>query len=188
MIQKIRSRSEYMEEWRDIPGYPGYQASSLGRIRTHNKVTSSTRFAKREWKTRIMSAKICKKDKTLRVDLWKGKEHKTFLVHRLVAICFLGDPPEENMTVNHKDGNRLNNRLENLEWMTLADNIRYGFENGQYRNVMRPCSILVGGVRHDFESMSEASRFLGRVNNYISNASRKGLSMHDSNGKEVVLL
>ena len=67
-----------------------------------------------------------------RVDLWKDGKPKTFLVARLVATTFLEDLIDTDMTVNHKDGNRLNNNIENLEWLSRADNIRYGFQNGQY--------------------------------------------------------
>ena len=72
-----------------------------------------------------------------RVDLWKNGKPKCFLVARLVATTFLEDLIDTDMTVNHKNGNRLDNRVENLEWLSRADNIRYGFENGQYPQAKR---------------------------------------------------
>ena len=67
-----------------------------------------------------------------RVDLWKNGKPKSLLVARLVATTFLEDLIDTNLTVNHKNGNRLDNRVENLEWLSRGDNIRYGYQNGQY--------------------------------------------------------
>lgn len=64
--------------------------------------------------------------------MWKDGKPKDFLVARLIATTFLEDLLETKMTVNHKDGNRLNNNVENLEWLSLADNIKYGFQYNQY--------------------------------------------------------
>ena len=81
---------------------------------------------------------------------------------RLVAITFLG---KSNLTVNHKDGNRLNNNIENLEWLSLGDNIRHGFNNGLY-----PSSVKLKHNNKVFEfySLAAASRFLNRNNGYVS--------------------
>jgi hypothetical protein len=51
-----------------------------------------------------------------------GKKRKV-QAHRIVAICFLGDMTDDNMDVNHKNGNRFDNSLDNLEWMTRSDNL-----------------------------------------------------------------
>ena len=72
---------------------------------------------------------------------------------------------DTNMTVNHKDGNRLNNCVNNLEWMTLADNIRYGFENNQYPQ--KSLVLYNSKERIDFNSQTKASLFLGRNKGYI---------------------
>lgn len=129
-----------MEEiWKDIPNYKGYQASNLGRIRTHNKITYTKKHGYRHWKDRILCFKPSttwnqksKQGMGYRVDLWKNGKPKTLLVARLIATTFIEDLIDTKMTVNHKNGNRLDNRVENLEWLSRADNIRYGFQNGQY--------------------------------------------------------
>ena len=125
-----------MEEWKDIPGYEGlYQASTLGRIRTcEGKVTRSARCSRRVWKQRIMKLKCCRNRKgrqDYRVELWKDGEHHTFLVSRLVALTWC-DGYRDGFTVNHKNGDHLDNRAENLEWLSRGDNIRHGFANGFY--------------------------------------------------------
>ena len=119
------------EIWKDIPNYEGiYQASSFGRIRTvEGKTTYTKRHGARHWKSRIMKGRgnfpIGK-----RVGLWKNGIVKDWLVARLVAITFLGYPTNNANTVNHKNGNRFDNRLENLEWLSLEDNIRHAFDTG----------------------------------------------------------
>lgn len=163
-----------MEEeiWKDIKGYEGYQVSNLGRVRTHNKTTYTKIHGTRHWQDRILhfkpstnSKQKSKQGMGYRVDLWKNGFPKTFLVARLVATTFLEDLIDTDMTVNHKDGNRLNNNVKNLEWTSRADNIRYGFENGQYK---QDKTILYNDKEyHEFRSKSLAAKFLKRNHGYI---------------------
>ena len=156
------------EIWKDIPDYEGiYEASTLGRIRTKDgKTTNSTRHGVRIWQSRILKYRGSNPKTGNRVSLWKDKKTKDMLVARLIAMTFLGKP-EPNMTVNHIDNNRLNNRIENLEWLTLADNIRAGFETGAYPQDQ---VILIDedGNKYEFRSKSKANEFLGRKNSYMS--------------------
>ena len=62
------------------------------------------------------------------MDLRKNGEHHNFQVHRLVAEAFIPNP-EGKETVNHKDENKLNNCVDNLEWMTVKENSNYGTRN-----------------------------------------------------------
>jgi hypothetical protein len=95
-----------MEEWRDIPGYAPYQASSLGRIKGKmNTVMFPT-----------ISGKSLYQRLVLRID---GKS-KDMLVHRLVALAFLPNP-EKKPTVNHINEIKTDNRVENLEWATYSE-------------------------------------------------------------------
>ena len=107
---------EGKEIWLDIPNYAGYQVSNLGRVRTHNKISSNKLYSVRRWKDRILKFKSESYKTGYRVDLWKDGKNKTFLVARLVAYTFYGkDIDDHTKTVNHIDGNRFNNHLENLE-------------------------------------------------------------------------
>lgn len=158
-----------MEEiWKDIPDYEGiYQASTFGNIRTvEGKTTHSVRHGERHWKSRILKGRGDNYKTGRRVSLWKDKKRKEWLVARLVAITFLGKP-ESNLTVNHKDGNRFNNNIENLEWLTIGDNVRHAVENGlspQNEVLLYKNSQLI----RTFRSMKECSVFLGRSKNYAS--------------------
>ena len=174
-----------MEIWKDIPEYEGiYQASSLGRIRTvEGKTTFSKRHGVRHWKSRIMSGRGDNKKTGKRVCLWKDGKAKDFLVARLVALAFLGEPPE-GFTVNHIDGNRMNNDISNLEWLSLGDNIRHAFENeltsGQ---ITVKISKLNGGETIRFRSMAELDRYLKRGRGYTSAKAKRGCkSITDVNG------
>lgn len=181
-----------MEEeiWKDIPKYEGYQASNLGRIRTHNKKTYTKKHGQRNWNDRILhfkpstnSRQKTKQGMGYRVDLWKNGKPKTLLVARLVATTFLEDLIDTKMTVNHKDGNRLNNRVENLEWLSLSDNIKYGFENGQYKQHK---TILYNDEQTlEFRSKSLACVFLKRSNSYIIECIKKNKNaISKEDGKE----
>ena len=139
-----------MEEWKDIPGYEGlYQASTQGQIRTcEGKVTSNARYGKRVWKQRILKQKCCQNAKgrsDLRVELWKGNSHKTWLVSRLIAMTWC-DGYRDGWTVNHINGNPMDNRAENLEWLSLGDNIRHGFAIGLYPQAKLSSNYSYRGV------------------------------------------
>lgn len=179
-----QKRHEQMEIWKDIVGFEGYQVSNMGRVRTYGKTTHTDYHGTRYWKDRILKPKVSKRDKRVRVCLWKDGKEYTLTVHRLEAIAFLGEPADKSMTVNHKDGNPTNNNLENLEWLTLGDNIRYGFENGQFSSQI-PISINNGEESLCFRSFAECDRYLGRREGYTSGTKNKGRKVVRSKGGEV---
>lgn len=156
------------EVWKDIPNYEGlYEASSLGRIRTHkNKITYTKHHGARHWKERVLKGRGNNKITGARVSLWKNGIVKDWLVARLVAITFLGYPVGDNNTVNHINGNRLDNRLDNIEWLSIGDNVRHAFETGlmPYKKV----KLFNESEEHIFTSCVKASLFLGRNHNYVS--------------------
>jgi hypothetical protein len=179
-----------MEIWKDIPNYEGlYQASSEGRIRSSKGKTTSNAHAKeRHWKSRIMKGRGDRYATGKRVSLWKDGKCKDFLVARLVAFTFLGTP-QKGYTVNHKDGNRLNNAVSNLEWLSLADNIRHGFDTGLYAASQRSVRLKNRhGTIIEFPSMSSASRFLGKSHGYVSGCVKKGKIAVSADGTNYTIL
>lgn len=175
----IKSHSEI---WKPIPEYEGlYDASSWGRIRSSpGKATSSARFEKRVWQSRIMKTKrpYTNKRPNRRVTLWKDGVARDYLVSRLVCMAFHGLPSSPDMTVNHIDGNWENDNPDNLEWVTRSENIKLGFKNHLYEANKKPIALVSEkGNALKFESMSDASRFLGRRNGYVSDAIKRKLSI-----------
>lgn len=182
-----------MELWKDIPGYENlYQASTYGRIRTcEGKITQSARFPRRVWKQRIMKQKMCANSKgrtDARVSLWKDGNEKTLLVSRLVAMTWC-DGYSNGMTVNHINGNPLDNTSTNLEWVSVAENIKKGFSSGLFDAVQNPVTLIACNEAKSFASMSAASRFLGRSNGYIHLCVKHNRKATDCTGKkyEIVL-
>jgi hypothetical protein len=118
-----------MEIWKDIIDYEGlYQVSNLGRIKR-------VRTEKRDKKNRVrikgevvLVATPNNKGRHI-VTLSKNGKIKKYLVYRLVAIAFIPNPLNK-LTVNHLNGNHQDNRLENLEWATYAENIQHAWDNG----------------------------------------------------------
>ena len=155
------------EIWKDIPDYEGiYQASNKGRIRTCVGKTTYTNYHKaRHWKQRIIKPKGQTYKTGYRVSLWKNGKQKDWLVARLVAMTFLG---ESDLTVNHIDGNRFNNNIENLEWCSLADNIRHAFNTGLIKTTKKV--KLINKKTNEitfYRSMQLASLSIGRNHGYI---------------------
>lgn len=182
------------EIWKDIPRYSGYQASNLGRIRTHNKKTFTKKHGERKWKDRILKFKksiptpTSKQGIGFRVTLWKDGKPKDFLVARLIATTFLEDLIETKMTINHKNGDRTDNRIENLEWCSQADNVRKGFENNFFPQMNVILKNVISGETYSFNSLTKASTFLERNKFYIRDCLNKGKKIINKDKKEYEVL
>lgn len=106
------------EIWRDVIGYEGfYQVSNYGRIKSF------------KGKTERLLTVDTKNHAYAKVLLSKNGCGKTLLVHRIVAKTFIPNP-ENKPEVNHKNGNKYDNRVENLEWMTCSENTKHAFDTG----------------------------------------------------------
>ena len=133
------------EIWRDIAGYEGiYQVSNMGRVKSfygigENLLTPSSN-----------------KSGYMYVVLTKDGVRKSCKVHTLVARAFISNP-ENKPVVHHKDSNRSNNRVENLQWVTHQENTAYAVQKGSYRS-----------RSHEFGSNALARKF-GVCKNTILN-------------------
>jgi hypothetical protein len=107
----------------------------------------------------------------IEVDLCNKGKNRRKSVHSLVAEAFL--PPSDKAVVNHKDGNKLNNDVSNLEWTTIKENVEHAFVNGLHNNPKKPViSIDKHGNEVMFESTIEAYRQTGVQRSHISKVCR----------------
>ena len=150
------------EEWLPVAGYEGlYEVSNLGRVkRLSNRGTC---------KEKILKPQL-QRDGYIRVDLSKKGQKKRFPIHRLVAIAFIPNP-ENKEQVNHQNGNKLDNRLENLNWTTRKENIAHAYETGLVKKKENQiiATHLDTGEQRQFKSQKEASGELGVYPKIISN-------------------
>jgi hypothetical protein len=130
------------ELWLSISDFPNYEVSSLGRVRRTN---NSAR-----WKAGMILGDRPDKDGYARVVLYASRATKSLRVHRLVAEAFIGQIPE-GMQVNHKNGAKDDNKLENLEIVTPSENTRHGFRALGRKPVINPMQ----GTSHGNSKLTE---------------------------------
>lgn len=136
--------------WKAINTNPRYEISNTGLIR--NAKTKQVRKLKED------------KDGYLEINLWNGDKYTYHRVHRLVLENFIGLPTANAPEVHHKDGNRKNNNINNLEWTTRKENdshVIHKINSGSYQPIMVQQFDLNGNLIGEYESMSEASRQTG---------------------------
>ena len=146
-----------MEVWKDIPGYEGlYQVSNHGRVK-RGAYIKKTRIARNGY---------------VLVSLWKDGNEKKCLVHRLVADAFI-DNSSGLPEVNHKDENKANNHVSNLEWCTRTYNLGYGTRRERFQKSRgkRVVQYTIDGVFiARYVSAQEAAKQTGIYQSAISNA------------------
>lgn len=149
--------------WRPIKGYPDYSISNFGDI-------CSEKFNKE---------KILKQTKGNHgyyfVTLSKNKILKVLLVHRLVAENFIENKYKKPQ-VNHIDGNKLNNKVTNLEWVTAKQNNQHAWDTGLRENARKSIKIMIESIKKPiysskldlkFDSCTEAATYIQE--NYFKN-------------------
>lgn len=133
-------------EWKNHPEITNYEISSCGQVR--HKVFQKIRKQRLD------------KDGYLRINILHNGKHCTYLVYRLVAKCFLGD--SAGLTINHIDGDKINNKKENLEIISSSENTKHAFKKGLVKTSHK---CVINGK--EFYSKREASRITGIPRNKI---------------------
>lgn len=149
------------ETWKEISAYKGYEASNMGNIRSMNrKIFQWYRYVELKSKpikqtigvSGYMECGIC----------IEGKK-KTMRVHRAVAIAFIPNP-ENKPQVNHKDGDKKNNLLSNLEWATRSENTQHAVTAGLWNGNGKLVLDLSNGIYYNSLKKATESKSL----NYIA--------------------
>lgn len=172
------------EIWKDVVGYEGYyQVSNLGRVKRCRSVVKSC--LKHLNGTKIVKERICGQyliNKYSSVHLCKNGIGKYWRVHRLVAMAFISNL--DNLPqINHKDENKLNNRVDNLEWCTCKYNQNYGTRKYKREHTktkeIQKIDANTGEVLETYFSLTYASK----INNLSFKAvSRCALSLSKTCG------
>lgn len=151
-----------MEIWVDIRGFEGiYQVSSLGNIKSFKKVNGGKILSNKNSKGGYLSIILC-----------KGDKRRCTRVHRLVAESFIPNPYKKPQ-INHIDGNKQNNNVNNLEWATRRENMAHAMTIkpeltrgiNRYNKFIRPKPVqqfsLNGGIISEFPNAKEAAKATG---------------------------
>lgn len=116
------------EIWKPTPGYEGYyEVSGLGRVRSLDRI-SRNRYGEYIRKGKLLTPNRTA-DGYLEVGIWDGETSRNKSIHRLVAMTFISNPLN-SLEVNHKDGNKENNTIDNLEWATHRENMDHCYRTG----------------------------------------------------------
>mgnify|MGYP004693328999 CR=1 FL=1 len=165
-----------IEEWKNIDGYDGfYQISNFGRVKSVERTITyiTTNQSGKEFQTSKYCPERILKTADIRgyeiVSLGKSSKKKTYQVHRLVAEYFI--PNQNNYPqVNHKDENKKNNRVDNLEWCTVEYNSNYGTRNQRIAEKLKDnenyyipvlCYDLNNNFVKRYDSAEQAGQELG---------------------------
>ena len=155
------------EVWKDIEGYEGvYQVSTCGNIKSLAKPRKNGNS-----RCYIQKEKLLKQSFTStgykKVELYKDGKRKSFKVHRLVAIAFIPNP-DNKPEVNHIDGNKINNNIDNLEWVTSSENTIHAYETGLSPNKKELDEIRIIELYNKGTSKEEISRMFDVSNVVIA--------------------
>lgn len=158
-----------IEEWRDIEGYEGlYQVSSHGRVKSLPRAVDNG-YNVRHIKEKMIATTISKSG-YVNVTLSKDGKITRFRLHRLVATAFIQNV-NGLFEVNHKDENKQNNHVANLEWCDRFYNCNHGTRNERIgKNFSKAVAqySLDGVLLNTYPSASDAERYLGVHGGHVS--------------------
>lgn len=124
-----------MEVWKPIQGFEGfYEISNLGKVKSLERLVHKSNGRHAIFKPNLLKPTIGAG--YLRVVLSREGFKRTLSIHRLIAMAFIPNPGNKP-EVNHKNGVKTDNRIENLEWCTISENISHAFKLGLLKPIMK---------------------------------------------------
>lgn len=155
-MKDIELFNDQNEQWKSIPNFDNYEASNYGRIRSIDRDITQLRCKRqytRKMKGRIIKPRIQNNGYLI---VWLRREGvtKAISVHRLVATTFL-QSQNADFEINHKDGNKTNNAISNLEWVSRSENIKHSYKELNRPKNMR--SVLCVETNIEYDSIQEAA-------------------------------
>jgi len=158
-----------VEEWRPVVGYEGlYEVSSLGRVRSVDRVVVGSRGCQKPLKGKLLKQHAHPKNIYIKVRLSKEGQDKNWDVHRLVAFAFLGSPPEGHIVCHGPKGRRCN-EITNLSWGTREKNngpdmLRDGtLQHGEKSRFAKLNKMQVKVIRRLLESKTMTQKEIGDI-------------------------
>ena len=163
------------EIWKDVDGYGGfYEVSNLGRVRSKERITEIQSYCHITRKPRILKGQF--NGSYYRVVMSHNGKYRQVMIHRLVAETFIPNP--DNLPeVNHKDEDKTNNNVSNLEWCTRLYNVNYGTKKKRHSEFMTRtkgravCQYTKDGkLVNRFSSITQAAKATGIIHSSINMA------------------
>lgn len=151
---------EANETWRPVPGYEGYLISDQGNLRSIDRIIKTKNGKICRIKGRLITVRL-NNFGYLDTRLYKNGKKKSAFLHRLIAEVFIPNP--SNLAqVNHLNGIKTDNRIENLEWASPANNMKHAHDTGlskppnkNHRKVIDHCT------NQEYDSIREAAKAYG---------------------------
>lgn len=165
------------EEWKDIPGWEGiYQVSTLGRVRSVDHIqyagVHGGKVQNNHIKSKIKKQRVNRDYYEFTVSDTATGRHTMMKTHRAVALAFIPNP-DNRPQVNHIDGNKLNNRVDNLEWVTIQENVLHRYRVLKKNRTGRERRVRCIETGEIFESLTEAAKAKGTMYCVIWHSIRK---------------
>ena len=171
--------------WKPVVGYEGiYEVSNTGLVRSMTRTVPAACLSVKQVKGKLLKPWYSSGYAFVGLgDALGGRTKKSAKVHRIVMMAFSPIQNTEKMDVNHKDGDKTNNRLDNLEWCTRGENIKHSYDKlgrkgaltgrfGRLNHNSKPVigRPLSGGTAVHFDSTADAGRCLGIYQQGVASA------------------